>query len=196
MTENEPPARRAGSKHYPVSFRQEAVRLIEAGEAQCVVAERLGIGRPTLRGWRLRSGTARCQQMKRKVFTAAQKHPIVRSLCDGRLSEDGVLLKYGLRLKSTLRAWVAAQQAAEATATPPPEPAASVPDEAAGLAAQLRQAQRPSAALHTLIDQAEAAYKIDIRRLMPSRRYDAPEVPPRWRGGPLRAVWQDQKRIL
>ena len=56
---------------------------------------------------------------------------------------------------------MAAQQAAEAAATPPPEP---VPDEAAGLAAPLRQAQRPSEALHTLIDQAEAAYKIDIRK--------------------------------
>ena len=114
-----------------------------------MVAERPGIGRPALRGRRLRSGTARCQQMKRQVFTAAQKHPVVRALCNGRLSADAALRQYGLRLKSTLRAWVAAQQAAEAAATPPPEP---VPDEAAGLAAQLRQAQRPSEALHTLID--------------------------------------------
>ena len=126
MTKNAPPARRARSKHCPVSFRQEAVRLVGAGEAPGVVAERLGIGRPALRGWRLRSGTARCQQVKHQVFTAAQKHPVVRSLCDGRLSADAALRQYGLRLKSTLRAWVAAQQAAEAAATPPPELAAPV----------------------------------------------------------------------
>ena len=44
----------------------------------------------------------------------------MRELRDGRLSEDEALLKYGLRLKSTLRAWVAAQQAAEAEATAEP----------------------------------------------------------------------------
>ena len=88
----------------------------------------------------------------------------MRSLCNRQFSEDAALHQYGLRLKSTLRAWVAAQQAAATPPPPPPEPAAPVPDEAAGLAAQLRQAQRPSEALHTLIDPAEAAYKIDIRK--------------------------------
>ena len=165
MTENVPPARRARSKHDPIAFRQEAVRLVEAGEAQSVVADRLVIGRLTLRAWLRRYGTAVYQQMKRKVFTAAQRHQIARELRDGRLSEDEALLKYGLRLKSTLRTWVAAQQAAECLA---PAPGPAVPpagsDEAAALAAQLRQAQWQIEALHTLIDQAEAAYHIDIRK--------------------------------
>jgi transposase-like protein len=165
MTENELPARRARNKHYPIAFRQEAVRLVEAGEAQGVVADRLVIGRLTLRAWLRRYGTAVYQQMKRKVFTAAQKHQIVRELRDGRLSEDEALLKYGLRLKSTLRAWVAAQQAAEATAPPPPPVVLAVATgQMAELAAQLRQAQWQIEALHTLIDQAEAAYHIDIRK--------------------------------
>ena len=46
-------------------------------------------------------------------------------------------------------------------------PAPDPPAEAAGtadLAAQLRQAQWQIEALHTLIDQAEATYKIDIRK--------------------------------
>jgi hypothetical protein len=45
--------------------------------------------------------------------------------------------------------------------TAEPEPPAEAN---AGLAAQLRQAQWQIEALHTLIDQAEAAYKIDIRK--------------------------------
>jgi hypothetical protein len=39
-----------------------------------------------------------------------------------------------------------------------------VPNEAAELAAQLRQAHWQIEALHTLIDQAEAAYHIAIRK--------------------------------
>ena len=61
------------------------------------------------------------------------------------------MLKYGLRGKKTMRLWVAAQVAAE-------------PDRASDLAAQLRQVQWQIEALHTLIDQAEVAYKIDIRK--------------------------------
>lgn len=86
------------------------------------------------------------------------------SLLDGRLSEEEALLKYDLRLKSTLRGWVAACQAQEVTGPPPPLKATAVPNEAAELAAQLRQAQWQIEALHTLIDQAEAAYHIAIRK--------------------------------
>ncbi|TDN38714.1 hypothetical protein E4631_22565 [Hymenobacter sp. UV11] len=53
----------------------------------------------------------------------------------------------------------AAYQAAQAVPPSAPDPPA-----AAGLAAQLRQAQWRIEALHTLIDQAEATYKIDIRK--------------------------------
>jgi hypothetical protein len=57
---------------------------------------------------------------------------------------------------------VAAYRASEALLlAAEPEPPA---DANAGLAAQLRQAQWQIEALHTLIDQAEAAYKIDIRK--------------------------------
>jgi hypothetical protein len=49
--------------------------------------------------------------MRRKLFTSAQKHQIARELLGGRLSEEEALLKYDLRLKSTLRGWVAAFQA-------------------------------------------------------------------------------------
>ena len=101
--------------------------------------------------------------MRRKLFTPTQKHQIVRALLDGRLSEDEALLKHGLRLKSTLRGWVAAHQAAEAAPPSVPDPPA-VTGECATLAAQLRQAQWQIEALHTRIDQAEAAYKIDIRK--------------------------------
>ena len=52
--------------------------------------------------------------MRRKLFIPTQKHQIVRELLDSRLSEDEALLKYGLRLKSTLREWVTAYQAAQA----------------------------------------------------------------------------------
>ena len=105
--------------------------------------------------------------MRRKLFTPTQKHQIVRELLDGRLSEDEALLKYGLRLKSTLREWVAAYRAAEASPPSVPDPPAAAGEAAglaAGLAAQLRQAQWQIEALHTLIDQAEATYKIDIRK--------------------------------
>ena len=61
-----------------------------------------------------------------------------------------------------LRKWVADYRASEAlllTAEPDPPADASAP-----LATQLRQAQWQIEALHTLIDQAEATYRIDIRK--------------------------------
>ena len=161
MTETERPPRRAKNENYAIAFRQEAVRLVESGLSQRDVMQRLGISHATLLAWLRQYGTAVYSQMRRKLFTAPQKHQIVRELLDGRLSEDEALLKYGLRLKKTLREWVAAYRASEA------EVPAAVPDppaEAADLAARLRQAQWQIEALHTLIDQAEAAYKIDIRK--------------------------------
>ena len=162
MTETERPPRRAKNENYAIAFRQEAVRLVESGLSQRVVMQRLGISHATLLAWLRQYGTAVYSQMRRKLFTAAQKHQIARELLDGRLSEDEALLKYGLRLKKTLREWVAAYRASEAlvpAAGPDPPAEAS-----AALAAQLRQAQWQIEALHTLIDQAEATYKIDIRK--------------------------------
>ncbi|GAC1368110.1 MAG: hypothetical protein NVSMB30_03930 [Hymenobacter sp.] len=70
-------------------------------------------------------------------------------------------LKY-LRLKMTPRQWVAAYRVSESMLlTAEPDPPA---DARAPLAAQLRQAQWQIEALHTLIDQAKAAYHIDIRK--------------------------------
>ena len=163
MTETERPPRRAKNENYAIAFRQEAVRLVESGLSQREVIQRLGINHASLQAWLKQYGTAVYSPMRRKLFTPKQKHQIVRALLDGRLSEDEALLKHGLRLKSTLREWVAAYQAAEAMPPSVPDPPAAA-GEAAGLAAQLRQAQWQIEALHTLIDQAEAAYKIDIRK--------------------------------
>ncbi len=163
MTETERAPRRAKNENYAIAFRQEAVRLVESGLSQREVIQRLGINHASLQAWLKQYGTAVYSQMRRKLFTPAQKHQVARELLDGRLSEDEALLKYGLRLKSTLREWVAAYQAAEAVPPSVPYPPAA-PGEAAGLAAQLRQAQWQIEALHTLIDQAEATYKIDIRK--------------------------------
>ena len=169
MTETERPPRRAKNENYTIAFRQEAVKLVESGVAQRVVQRQLGISSAALQAWLQEYGTVVYSQMRRRIFTPAQRAAIVRELLDGRLTEDEALLKYRLRLKKTLREWVAAHRAAEAAAPPATGfPEAVPPDgpagEAAGLAAQLRQAQWQIEALHTLIDQAEATHKIDIRK--------------------------------
>ncbi|SFQ79711.1 transposase [Hymenobacter arizonensis] len=161
MTEIERFPRQANNENHAIAFRKEAVRLVESGLSQRVVLQRLGISHATLRAWLRLYGTAVYSQMRRKLFTATQKHQIVRVLLDGRLSEDEALRKYGLRMKNTLREWVAAYRAREAV---PPAAPDTPADANALLAAQLRQAQWQIEALHTLIDQAEAAYKIAIRK--------------------------------
>jgi hypothetical protein len=67
----------------------------------------------TLKGCLQQYGRVVHTQIRYKLFTPAQKHQIARELLDGRLSEEEALLKYDLRLKSTLRGWVAAFQAQE-----------------------------------------------------------------------------------
>lgn len=162
MTASEQVPRRGKNDHYAISVRQEAVRLVESGLSQQAVRQQFGVGHLTLLAWLKRYGTAVYAQMRRKQFTLAQKQQIARELLDGRLSEDEALLKYELRLKKTLRQWVATYRASEALLlTAEPEPPAKAN---AGLVAQLRQAQWQIEALHTLIDQAEAAYKIDSRK--------------------------------
>jgi transposase len=162
MKINEPALRRSKNSHNAISVRQEEVRLVESGLSQQAVRQQFGVGHMTLLAWLQRYGTAVYAQMRRKQFTAAQKQHIARELLDGRLSEDEALLKYELRLKKTLRQWVAAYRASESRllSTEPDPPA----DASGPLAAQLRQAQWQIEALHTLIEQAEAAYKIDIRK--------------------------------
>ena len=102
-------------------------------------------------------------------FTQAQRDAVAQQLLDGRLTPDEALRKYGLRLKRTLREWVAAYQAAQAATAPPvPVRVAAPPPlpsgDAATLAAELHQAQWQLQALELLIDQAEARYHIDIRK--------------------------------
>ena len=173
MTEIERPPRRAKNENYTIVFRQEAVELVESGGAQRVVQRQLGISAAALQAWLQEYGTVVYSQMRRRIFTPAQRAAIVRELLDGRLTEDEALLKYRLRLKKTLREWVAAHRAAHRAAEAAAPPATGFPEavppdrnagEAATLAAQLRQAQWQIEALHTLIDQAEATYKIDSRK--------------------------------
>ena len=162
MTALEQAPRRKKNDHYAISVRQEAFRLVESGLSQQAVRQQFGVGHMTLLAWLKRYGTAVYAQMRRKQFTAAQNQQIARELLDGRLSEDEALLKYELRLKKTLRQWVAAYRASESgRLTTEPDPPA---DAGTPLAAQLRQAQWQIEALHTLIDQAEATYRIDIRK--------------------------------
>jgi transposase-like protein len=166
MSEIKPPEHRARNAHYPISLRQEALRLVYAGHPEQAVSEQFGLGQTTLRKWLRRAQTAPTLAMRSPRLTPTQKHQLVRDLRDGRLTEDEALRKYSVRLKATLRAWVAAQIAAEAVALPPPAPSpdpAALP-EATVLAAQLQQAQWQLEALHMLIDQAEATYRIAIRK--------------------------------
>ena len=165
MSQLEPPVRRAKNAHYPIPFRQEALRLLQAGHSRRAVTAHLGLGSTTLRKWVRYAQQASTLPMRPPLFTPAQKHQIVRELRAGQLTEDEALLKYGLRLKRTLRRWVAEQVAAEA-ADGPPAPVATLPAtaDAATLTAQLQQARWQLEALHTLIDQAEATYHIEIRK--------------------------------
>jgi len=163
MSQPNQPRHLGKNAHYPIAFRRQAVQLVESGIPQADVVQQLGMSLSTLKGWLQQYGTVVYAHMRRKLFTPAQKHQIARELLDGRLSEEEALLKYDLRLKSTLRGWVAAFQAQEVSG-PPPLKAAAVTNEVVGLATQLQQAQWQIEALHTLIDQAEAAYHIDIRK--------------------------------
>ncbi|MBC7447638.1 MAG: transposase [Hymenobacteraceae bacterium] len=161
----------SGRRYYPLSFKLEAVRLVEAGEQQRALSARLGIHPSSLIDWLRRYGTSVYQQNKKAVFSAARKRQIVAEVLDGRLSYAEAQLKYGLRHRKTLRSWVAAHHTAQAPiAAPSPLPPvaefAPVPPEgeAAALTTQLQQARWQVEALHTLIDQAEATYKIEIRK--------------------------------
>lgn len=162
----------SGRRYYPLSFKLEAVRLVEAGEQQRALSARLGIHPSSLLDWLRRYGTSVYQQNKKPVFSAARKRQIVAEVLDGRLSYAEAQLKYGLRYRNTLRSWVRASRAAP---TPPAvapallvaEPVArplAVDPATAALADQLQQARWQVEALHTLIDQAEATYQIEIRK--------------------------------
>lgn len=83
----------------------EAVRRVEAGEIQRVLAAELGVARITLIEWLRHHRTAAYARVKRRMFTPAQKHVVAREPRAGRLSEDEALLKYGIGEKKTLRGW-------------------------------------------------------------------------------------------
>ena len=168
---NERQARKERQKYdiYPMAVRLEVVRLVESGHLHRQVQQQFGVSHATVWKWLQLYGSPVYHQMKQPRFTLAQRQHIARELLDGRLREEEALLKYGLRLKKTLREWVAAYQAEQAAGPPPvadPPPVGMLSGAEAGvtaaLAAQLRQAQWQIEALHTLIDQAEATYRIDI----------------------------------
>ena len=165
MNECRPRKERQKYEIYPMAIRLEVVRLVESGHLHRQVQQQFGVSHATVWKWLQLYGSPVYHQMKQPRFTLAQRQHIARELLDGRLREEEALLKYGLRLKKTLREWVAAYQAEQA-ADPPPVGVLSGAEAGvtAALAAQLRQAQWQIEALHTLIDQAEATYRIDIRK--------------------------------
>ena len=172
-----PPAR-ARHPNYPLSFKLDAVRAVEAGELQCAVCARLAINKSSLLVWLQRYGTAVYQQHKRSQFSATRRRQIVSEVLDGRLSYAEAQVKYGIRWRKTLRSWVRAHHAALANTLPAPlsAPAPPAPDPTeppattAALITQLQQARWQVEARHTLIEQVEATYKIEIRKKTGARQ--------------------------
>lgn len=165
-----PPPSGKKYRNYSLSFKQEAVRLVEAGETQRAVCVRLDLPADTLRRWLDRFGNPAYQQQKKHQFSPALKRQIVGELLDGRLSYAEAQLKYSVRHRRSLRDWVAAHRAplvappsalAVGTSEPPPD---SPPDSSTELARQLQHARWQLEALHTLIDYAETTYGIEIRK--------------------------------
>ena len=159
-----------------VTVRLQAVRLVEGRMPRRDVLQQFGISGTSLRDWRRDYASGQLTSpMPFPRFTQAQRDAVAQQLLDGRLTPDEALRKHGLRLKRTLREWVAAYQTAQA-ATPPLAPApvrvrvrVTAPPplptgDMATLAAQLHKAQWQLQALELLIDQAEARYRIDIRK--------------------------------
>jgi len=158
-----------GRRNYPLSVKLDAVRAVEAGEQQRAVSARLGIHTSTLLDWLRHYGTAAYAQRKRRVFSPALKRQVVDELLASRLTYPEAQRKYGLRYAKTLRTWVAAhhaESAAPAVPMPPPAEAVAPPASptAAELAAHLQHARWQVEALTTLIEQAEATYRIEIRK--------------------------------
>lgn len=157
MTAPEQAPCRGKNDHYAISIRQEAVRLVESGLSQQAVRQQFGVGHMTLLAWLQRYGTAVYAQMRRKLFTAAQKQHIARELFDGRLSEDEALFKYELRLAS---GWPPTEPASRCGSRPsqtrPLMPVPHLPRSCGRRNSKLKR--------YTLIDQAEATCKIDIRK--------------------------------
>lgn len=170
MDETIEPTCRRRYEHYPIAVRLQAVRLFEGGMPRRAVLSQFGISATSLRDWRRAYAKGQLSYpMPSPRFTQAQRDQVAQQLLDGRLTPDEALRQCGLRLKRTLREWVATYQAAQAL-IPPPTPVRVAPltgseqGDAAMLAAQLHQAQWQLQALEVLIDQAESRYKIDIRK--------------------------------
>ena len=167
------PRRRSRNEHYPIAVRLQAVRLAEGGMPRRDVLRQFGISGTSLRDWRRDYASGQLSSpLPFPRFTQAQRDEVAQQLLDGRLTPDEALRKHGLRLKRTLREWVATYQAAQAAAQPPAPVGLAAPPPLAGddardaatLAAQLHQVQWQLKALELLIDQAEARYNIDIRK--------------------------------
>ena len=113
MSQVEPPVRRVRNAHYPIAFRQEAGRLVHMGHSVQAVTAQLGLGQTTWHKWVRHTQAAPTLLRRSSVFTPAQKHQIARALRTGQLTEDEALRKYSIRLKRTLRQWVAEQTVVE-----------------------------------------------------------------------------------
>lgn len=173
MDENQEPTCRRRSEHYPIAVRLQAVRLFEGGMPRRAILSQFGVSATSLRDWRRAYAKGQLSSpMPSPRFTQAQRDQVAQQVLDGRLTPDEALRQCGLRLKRTLREWVAAYQATQALILPPtpvrvaPPPLLTGDDrrDEATLAAQLHQAQWQLQALEVLIDQAESRYKIDIRK--------------------------------
>ena len=164
-----PPPGKPGKQYrnHPLSFKQECVALVEAGETQTAVCQRFELRPTMLKSWPERFGSDTYQQTKKYIYSAAVKRQIAGDIVDGRLSYAEALLKYRVRHLRSLRAWVAAYRPAPA-ALPEPGvgtlPTAPLPESAAEPATELQHARWQLEALYTLIDHAETTYGIEIRK--------------------------------
>jgi hypothetical protein len=128
--------------------------MVQAGSSRNAVTAHFGLGKTTLRRWIEYVQVLPSVRPRFSPLTPAQKYQLVQELRAGKVTEAEALQKSGLHLKRSLRKWVAAQVAAEATSNPT-VPALILPAaDVKMLTAHLHQLQVQLAALHQIINQA------------------------------------------
>ena len=165
--------------HFEAAVRQEIVKSIESGTPRSVIAYQYGMSRALLSNWMRDHGSQEYHAKQQgKSLREVEKRSVVRQIEQGILTPYAARKAYGLS-GNTLNKWLKASlnenvELAVYDAFEMKDKSEGRPDlqnlEKEALKKALQEAQLKISALNTLIDVAEAQFKIAIRKKAGARQ--------------------------
>jgi transposase-like protein len=167
--------RKPAAHFYDVRLIKEIVQAVEDGTPRSELYQRYGFSDSTLCNWMKKYGSPGYHQRKLKVYKPSEKRSVLRAIASG-MSITEARISFGIVSSTSIRSWMKEDMGENddlgISNSHPMAKQAKTKDseEVKALKEALAFEELKNKALNTMIDIAEAQFKIDIRKKSGARQ--------------------------